>query len=248
MALLKPPYSLKFILFSVMIFIIVASLAMFAAYFMYRTTYYHNYMTNCPAVPNAFCYIQKIPLKIPEEYIAPLLLISQEEGKRVEIVKKRQKAISLNKLKERLPDIVEWYKSLPPYISEVVGTAVQITPIDQPNSLSLVVYEKEGDFIDWHFDTNHYNGRYFTLLIPVTFEPTCGNYQYKDAAEEVQTLSLEKGEALLFEGDRVFHRGKELCKNQRRVVLSCTFTTSQDVPPSEVFMNRVKNIGIFGEF
>jgi hypothetical protein len=204
-------------------------------------------MKNCPKDSDNFCYIKKIPLSIPKEYIAPLLLISQEEGKRIEIIKKRQKSISIKRLEARLPEIVEWYKTLPSVISEVVGTAVQITPIDQPNSLSLVVYEKEGDFIDWHFDTNHYSGRYFTLLIPVTFEPTCGNYQYKDADEEVQTVELKVGEAVLFEGDRVFHRGKELCRDQRRVILSCTFTTSQYIPPSEIAINTVKNLGVFGE-
>ncbi len=244
---MKVPYSLQFILFCVLILIIILTLIIFAAYFIYRTTYYYNHMKNCPKHSENFCYIKKISLSIPKEYIAPLLLISKEEGKRVEISKKRQKAISIKKLEERLPEIIEWYKTLPPIISEVIGSAVMITPIDQPNSLSLVVYEKEGDFIDWHFDTNHYNGRYFTLLVPVTFEPTCGNYQYKDASEETQTIELNVGEAILFEGDRVFHRGKELCRDQRRVVLSCTFTTSQDIPPSEIVINKVKNIGVFGE-
>ena len=248
MVVMKTVYSLKFILFTVIVLIFVMCIAMFAAYFMYRTTYYHNHMKNCPKDSDNFCYIKKIPLSVPKELIAPLLLISQEEGKRVEISKKRQKAVSIKKLEERCPEILEWYKKLPPMISEVIGTATQITPIEQPNSLCLVVYEKEGDFIDWHFDTNHYNGRYFTLLVPVTFEPTCGNYQYKDANEKVQDVELKPGEAVLFEGDRVFHRGKELCRDQRRVVLSCTFVTSQDIPPSEVAINTVKNWGVFGEF
>ena len=150
-------------------------------------------------------------------------------------------------LEQRIPEIIEWYKRLPAYVSKLIEIPLQITPIGQPNSLSLVVYEKEGDFIDWHFDTNHYNGRYFTLLVPITFEPTCGNYQYKDAEEQVQTVELALGEAVIFEGDRVFHRGKELCRNQRRVILSCTFTTSQDMSLSEVMLNTVKNWGIFGE-
>ena len=83
--------------------------------------------------------------------------------------------------------------------------------------------------------------------MPVTFEPTCGNYQYKDAEEQVQTVELAAGEAVIFEGDRVFHRGKELCRDQRRVILSCTFTTSQDIPPAEIAINTVKNLGVFGE-
>jgi len=219
----------------------------FVIYFLYRTTYYINYLKNCPENSKEFCYIKKIPLKLPKDYIAPLLLISNEEGKRVEIYKKKRKAISVKRIQSRFPEIVEWYKNLPPYISEIIGTQVQIIPIEQGNSLSLVVYEKEGDYIDWHFDTNHYNGRYFTLLVPVTFEATCGNYEYKNKEEENTTLELQDGEAILFEGDKIFHRGKELCKNQRRVVLSCTFSTSQDMPPQEVAINTVKNWGIFGE-
>jgi hypothetical protein len=220
----------------------------FVGYFLYRTTFYVNYLKNCPSESsNTFCYIKIIDLPLPTEFVAPLLLISKEEGKRIEIVKKRQKAVPLRILNERFPEIVEWYKNLPPKISDVIGTQVQITPLDQPNSLSLVVYEKEGDFIDWHFDTNHYNGRYFTLLVPISTEQTCGNYQYKDTNEQVQTLELHKDEAILFEGDKVFHRGKELCRNQRRVVLSLTFTTSQDIPHHEFVINKVKNWGIFGE-
>ena len=230
------------------VLVILVVIIIFVVYFLYRTTFYVNYLKNCPSEPSKnFCYIKVFDLPLPKEFVAPLLLISKEEGKRIEIIKKRQKAVPLRKLNERFPEVVEWYKNLPPVISEVIGTQVQITPLDQPNSLSLVVYEKEGDFIDWHFDTNHYNGRYFTLLVPVTIEQTCGNYQYKNANGQVETLELEKGKAILFEGDKVFHRGKELCRDQRRVVLSLTFTTSQDIPHHELVINKVKNWGIFGE-
>jgi hypothetical protein len=244
---MKLPKITPTLIFYGVVILIILVIVFFGLYFLYRTTYYINYLKNCPKEPNTFCYIKKIKVTIPKDYIAPLLLISKEEGKRIEIVKKRQKAISIKKLNERFPKVLEWYKNLPNQISKEIGTGVQITPIEQPNSLSLVVYEKEGDYIDWHFDTNHYNGRYFTLLVPITFEPTCGNYQYKDADEVEQTIELQSGEAILFEGDRIFHRGKELCKDQRRVILSCTFTTSQDIPIQEAVINAVKNWGIFGE-
>jgi hypothetical protein len=234
--------------FIIIILVLLLGGGSFGGYFVYRTTYYVNYLDNCPKDnSNTFCYIKVFDLPLPKEFIAPLLLISKEEGKRIEIIKKRQKAIPLAKINERFPEVIEWYKHLPVEISKVIGTQVLITPISQPNSLSLVVYEKEGDFIDWHFDTNHYNGRFFTLLIPVSTEPTCGNYQYKDANQDIQTIELKAGQAILFEGDKVFHRGKELCKNQRRVILSLTFVTSQDIPPYETALNVVKNWGIFGQ-
>jgi hypothetical protein len=232
--------------FLLVFLILITAMCLLLVYFIFRTTFYVNYLTNCDA-DKQFCYIKKIKLSIPTHLLAPLERISETEGTRVEIYKKRQKAVSIQKLNAQLPEIVEWYKTLAPQISEAIGEKVKPTPLKQPNSLSLVVYEKEGDFIDWHFDTNHYNGRFFTLLLPVTTAPTCGNYQYRNANGDTETLYLQQGEAILFEGDRVFHKGKELCKNQRRVVLSCTFTSSHTITPPEAILNFIKNWGIFGE-
>lgn len=228
--------------------ILVTIITAFILQFMYRTTFYVNHLKSCnPATSGEkFCHIKKFPLEMPPEFYEPLLTIARQEGVRIEIPKKRQKAIRCQTLAVKLPQILEWYKSLEPTVSEIIGDKVMITPLKEPNSLCLVVYEREGDYIDWHFDTNHYDGRYFTMLIPVTKEPTCGNYQYKDADEKVQDVELKRGEAVIFEGDRVFHRGKELCKNQVRVILSCTFTTSQEISPQEVVLQTAKNIGIFG--
>ena len=244
-------------LFAFLIFVI-----SIASIFYYRTTFYINHFKNDSIVAtyddekkdikneeyvNRFNFIKKIQLSIPDEYKQKLFEISKTNGIRIEIPKKRQKCISLKRLLELYPTIVEWYKTLPPIISKIIGAKVKITPLTEPNSLCLVVYEQEGDFIDWHFDTNHYNGRYFTLLLPVSNVPTCGNYQYRNSNEKTQTVILDEGESLLFEGDKVYHKAKKLCANQRRVVLSCTFTTSQKIPTIEYIFQTIKNIGIFGE-
>ena len=215
--------------------------------FYYRTTYYKNYLKENSLIDNKFNYIKVINLSIPKDYINPLMEISENQGIRIEIPKKRQKCISIKRLQESFPKIVEWYKTLPQIISKVIGAKVQTTPLSESNSLCLVVYEQEGDYIDWHFDTNHYNGRYFTLLLPVSTELTCGNYQYRNFNKKIETVKLESGNALLFEGDKVYHRAKKLCANQRRVILSCTFTTSQEIPTIEIIFQKIKNIGIFGE-
>ena len=217
--------------------------------FYYRTTHYVNYLaeSHIKNVDDQFSFIKKIKLSIPDEYITPLLKIAHTQGVRIEIPKKKQKCISSKRLKESFPEIIDWYKSLPRKISKIIGDDVKITPLSESNSICLVVYEKEGDYIDWHFDTNHYNGRYFTLLIPVTFVETCGNYQYRNKDKQIQTVNLMEGEALLFEGDKVYHRAKKLCANQTRIVLSCTFTTSQKIPTIEYLFQVIKNLGIFGE-
>jgi hypothetical protein len=242
---------IKVKLFPIMLFsvIFLVILITYISYtFVTRTTKYKNYLKKCKKVSkDKFCHIQVIPLSIPSYLINDLLDLTETHGKRIEIPQKRQRCISLKHLQEYVPGIVDWYQILPNIVSQYIGEKVYITPLSQPNSLCLVVYDKAGDYIDWHFDTNHYNGRFFTLLLPVTFEDTCGNYQYRDPDEDTVTLKLKKGDALLFEGDKVFHRGKELCDNQFRVILSCTFTTSQEIPIEEWIFQNIKNVGIFGE-
>jgi len=247
-------------LFSFLVFVLIIS-----SIFYYRTLNYVNHFKDSNLLLDdnntenntennsiekynqKFMHIKKINLSIPNDFRQKLLDISVNNGIRIEIPQKRQKCISLKYLQRLLPEIVDWYKKLPPIISKIIGTKVKITPLTEPNSLCLVVYEKEGDFIDWHFDTNHYNGRFFTLLLPVSTIPTCGNYQYRNSKEATQTVVLEENEALLFEGDKIYHKAKKLCANQRRVILSCTFTTSQKIPTIEYIFQTIKNLGIFGE-
>jgi len=230
-------------------FMFFSLIAYISGTFMYRTTHYQNYLKKCKNTsPDEFCYIKKLNISIPDEYIEPLLDISYKYGKRINIPQKRQTAISMKYLKIAFPNIIKWYKSLCPVISEIIGEKVMTTPLSEPNSLCLIVYDQEGDFIDWHFDTNHYDGRYFTFLLPVTFKETCSNYQYINADGKVETVVLNDGNSLLFEGDKVFHKGKKLCRNQRRVILSCTFTTSQQIPIIESIYQKIKTVGFFGEF
>jgi len=216
------------------------------AHFAYETVLYRNYLIR-PCPTNDFCWIKKIKLAIPDKYIGDLLELAKTEGKRLNIPSKRQKAISLPRLQSKLPEIVDWYKGLPPTVSKELGSPVVITPLSQPNSLCLVVYEQEGDYIDWHFDTNNYTGRYFTLLLPITHAPTSGHYEYRAADTSIQPVILAPGEALIFEGDHVFHRATGISAGEYRVLLSCTFCTTQEFDWTKIIFQRIKNFGVFGE-
>jgi alkylated DNA repair dioxygenase AlkB len=120
------------------------------------------------------------------------------------------------------------------------------SPLTENNSVALVIYEKKGDSIGWHFDTNMYDGRFFTLLLPVTFEKTCGKYEYKNADEQDRSVELQQGQALLFEGEKVFHQGRPLCENETRILLSCTFTTTQHMPFMNAAFQKMKNWSLYG--
>ena len=51
---------------------------------------------------------------------------------------------------------------------------------------------------------------------------------------------------ILFEGDKVFHRGKMLCKEQFRVILSLIYVTSDYMNPWIYAMHKIKEFGIYG--
>lgn len=233
-------------IFILAIFIVVASLGLFFYDFFSRTLQYKNHIRHC-ANKSTFCGIQVIKLGLQEKYINKLIKISEMYGKRIEIPKKHQKNISSSIILQQMPEIENFYSMCIPIVSGVIGEKVEILDKSVETRMTLVVYEKEGDYIDWHFDTNHYDGRFFTLLIPVTFEPTCGNYQYKNENGEDNDLEIFKGEAILFEGDKVFHRGKMLCKDQHRVILSFTFVTNTQMNLWNYAMIKMKTLGVYGK-
>lgn len=235
----------NFLLIGVGVFILTI-LSLFIFDFLYRTIYYVNHLKGCPST-DQFCGLQVINISFPEKHISKLLEISELHGKRVEIPKKHQKNISSKVLLNEIPEINEYYNECSLIVSKYIGTEVKTLSNEIQNRMTIVVYEKEGDYIDWHFDTNHYEGRFFTLLAPITYEPTCGNYQYKDHNEKDSDVEINKGQAILFEGDKVYHRGKVLCKDQHRVILSMTFVTSENMNMWNYTMHKIKEIGIYGQ-
>ena len=236
----------KFNYWLIPIVLIVILILVFMIDLLYRTLFYKNYLKTC-VDKDSFCGIQVINLSLPEEYRSKLLKLSETNGIRIEIPKKHQKNISYNELKKEVPDIDDWYESLSSVLSPYIDETLKVVPKDIKTRICLVVYEKEGDYIDWHFDTNHYNGRFFTLLIPISTEATCGNYVYKDHNEKEEIIEVEKSQAIFFEGDKVYHRGKELCANQRRVILSLTFVTDDSMNIWNYCLHKVKELGVFGK-
>jgi hypothetical protein len=230
----------------ILLYIIILILIVFFLDFFYRTLVYRNHLYNCKD-DGAFCGIKIINIFLPHEFTYKLVNLAKEKGVRIEIPKKKQKNVSYNEIKKVLPQIQSWYKSISYSISNIIGE--KVVPLDTQfkNRLSLVVYEKEGDYIDWHFDTNHFKGRYFTLLVPVTLEETCGNYMYKNKDGNNVDVKIKENQAILFEGDKVFHAGKQLCANQFRAILSMTFVTTNDMNLWNYAMNSMKEFGIFGK-
>ena len=79
-------------------------------------------------------------------------------------------AVSFGSLQKISPQLCSFYEGFAAKVGEQLKLTLCPTPSTDNSSLSLLVYSKEGDHIDWHYDLNFYRGRHFTVLVPLIVE------------------------------------------------------------------------------
>jgi hypothetical protein len=242
---MTPSRGLLYFLVFIIIFIVCVTL-----YVIKRGAIYTNKIEECQIVkPEVFCGIKQIDLSMPLNLRDEILdSVNEGLGKRI-VIKgwKGGRTISTETIKDKMPNVWNWYKSLEYPISQEIGEKVVITQDYLPTTCAILVYESEGDFINWHYDVNYFEGRFFTLLIPVTFKDTCTEYTYYDAFGAKQGLKNEEGNSILFEGDKIFHMATKFCeKGYNRVVLSLQFATNSDISWHNKILMRIKDTAYIG--
>jgi hypothetical protein len=151
------------------------------------------------------------------------------------------------------PEMVSCYHSpdLIAYLSRLVGVSVQPTPIWDQSSLSLLVYDKPGDHIGWHYDHNFYRGRHFTVLLAIDNEGTApGGLSHAVLKGRVGGREIEIGTApntiVVFEGALLHHKVTPLLQGERRLVLSMTYCTDPRSRWWQAASRRFKDTAFFG--
>jgi ectoine hydroxylase-related dioxygenase (phytanoyl-CoA dioxygenase family) len=195
----------------------------------------------------SFCAIKKIDLTLPEDVRASIMrqVNDRTNGTRVEIPKVRAgRTMTASYIRKTMPGLIDEYRRAAHAVGRAIGQDVSPASLETELSLAVIVYEKKRDGIHWHYDDNYFRGRFFTLLVPVTLDDTCTVFEYKDLAQRPQSVRLEPGEALLFEGSKLLHRATPLCDGQRRVVVSMQFAT--DVRIKNRWLMKLKEIAFTG--
>ena len=151
------------------------------------------------------------------------------------------------------PEIIAFYQSdyLRQLCSAVIGEPVLSTPIHDQSSCSLLFYDRPRDHIGWHYDYNFYNGRHFTVLLPLV-----NRHLEHDRLSSAQLVIRQDGQEVMiptppntlivFEGARVFHKVTRLAENELRVILSMTFCTRPQTSFLKGMLRRFKDIAYFG--
>ncbi len=166
---------------------------------------------------------------------------------------KKGATIAYETLIEHAPEITALYHSgdMAAYVSRIAGVAVRPTPLQDQNSLSILIYERPGDHIGWHYDHNFYRGRHFTVLLPVV---NCGSAA--DGLSHAQLRAMTgRAEAsfptppntlIVFEGAKVLHKATPLAAGERRVLISMTYCADARANLAQAVARRLKDTAFFG--
>ena len=156
--------------------------------------------------------------------------------------------ISTNNIVKYSPNIINFYQNdLCKLVSEKIKLNLFPTDLNLPTSCALLIYENEGDWINWHYDYNYYDGRFFTVLIPITNNLTCTEFQFKNDNNEIKSINLTNNNSVCFEGNYLYHRASKLCKNEKRVVLSCQYVTNNKINFLNNFRLKIKDFAYIGK-
>ena len=151
------------------------------------------------------------------------------------------------------PAIVACYHSggLRNIVSHLVGAPVQPTPIHDQSSLSVLVYNKPGDHIGWHYDHNFYRGRHFTVLLAIHNAGQAADglshavLMARPPGREI-AISTAPNTLVVFEGARVRHKVTPIREGERRIVLSMTYCTDPRSAWWQGCSRRLKDTAFFG--
>ncbi|MEW4531028.1 hypothetical protein [Maioricimonas sp. JC845] len=161
--------------------------------------------------------------------------------------------ISYEAMHELAPACLAIYHApaLRAWLSDVIGEPVFPTADYDQSSCSMLVYDRDGDHIGWHYDHNFYRGRHFTVLISLVNQSASGGpsasqlqQQAKDGTE--RTFDTAEDTLVLFEGARVRHRATPTVDGDLRIILSMTFATDPRTGVVKEVARRVKDTAFFG--
>jgi hypothetical protein len=151
------------------------------------------------------------------------------------------------------PAIVACYhaRDLQDILSGLVGVPLRSTPIHDQSSLSVLVYNKPGDHIGWHYDHNFYRGRHFTVLLAIHNTGGAAHglshavLHARVPGREFE-ISTAPNTLVVFEGACVRHRVTPIGDGERRIMISMTYCTDPRATWWQGWSRRLKDTAFFG--
>jgi len=164
------------------------------------------------------------------------------------IPNKKGVTVSTQNVVKNAPKLIEYYQNdLCKLVSNKINMELFPTDLGLPTTCVLLIYDNEGDWINWHYDYNYYDGRFFTVLIPITNSKTCTEFQFMNDKNEVKSINLTNGNSVCFEGNYLYHRASKLCKGEKRIILSCQYVTNNNMSMLNKCRLKLKDFAYTGK-
>jgi hypothetical protein len=165
---------------------------------------------------------------------------------------KKSGSVGYHDLARAAPATVQVYEALAPFVSRVSGRDVHRCPDDDPHACAIYFYSEPGDHIGFHYDTSHYAGERFTVLIGLVNRSgsalECHLHTKEHALPKVElSIRTDPGTVVLFNGDTVWHRVTPVAAGEERISLSLEYVTSPRMSPIRRVVSNLKDaIAYFG--
>ena len=138
-------------------------------------------------------------------------------------------------------------------LSSLTGCDLHPLPRRHLNACSLLVYNQEGDYIDYHYDTNYFRGRTFVALLTLSNRGTDAegyshqkNCMFPTPQSEEDCIHTLPNQLIVFEGNKVRHRTLKMQSHEQRILFSMVFTEDATQSPLQAWLSRLKDASFFG--
>jgi hypothetical protein len=162
---------------------------------------------------------------------------------------KKGGSVSYYTVVEKAPRFLDLYRSAAfiEFVSQLVGTKVQLCPESDPHSCALYYYTEPGDHIGFHYDTSYYKGARYTILMglvdkSVHCKLVCELFK-DDPVKQPRhpELVTEPGDLVVFNGDKLWHAVTPLAEGEERIALTMEYVTNPDMGPFKRFYSNLKD-------
>ena len=170
--------------------------------------------------------------------------------KRSKVFNLRQGAAIPGKL---LPKIfIDFYysKELNSFLNNLLKLKLEPLPLSHLHACSILVNDQKDDYITWHYDTNYYKGKCFTLLLTLINRDKqrifpSNNKNCIMLKSEQLCKDTEENSLIVFEGDQIFHKTEKLKENEKRVIFSMLFCEDYSQSNYHRILRRIKDFSFF---
>lgn len=117
---------------------------------------------------------------------------------------------------------------------------------DSPHRMFARMYNKQNDYMNWHYDDNNTMGSKLTAIVPLHVDDSCNTaqFEYMDQRDgDVHTVAVRVGEMVVYDGENVYHRVTvQRRSNCERLVLVIPLYTNSDMTLTNRVVHTLKSL------